>query len=187
MKTKVAKNKKPVAIPAGIIEGVEAFWYNNEKWVAFDGKVLRYHDAPGRIQRMIITACLNDKKSREYMKKCGVEKLSEAFDWWYKCIVGAWDRTPDFLNGKFTADAYNHSCKDFNCIHRGEFCSLAPGLKHWEVATINALKLGFNFEKTALLLHISLPGLKSRIEKIKEKLKAKNMASLIAKAAEFGI
>ena len=187
MQTKLVKKHKLAIMPAGIIEGVEAFWHDNEKWVAFNGQAMLFHEAPGRIQRMIAQACINDTKSQQYMKKYGVEKFSAAFDWWYKCVVGAWDHVPDFMNGKFTADAYNNNCTNTECEHRGRFCSLTAGLKYWEVATINGLKLGLTIEKTALLLNVSTAGLKTRIEKMKEKLGAKNMASLMAKAASFGV
>lgn len=187
MRTNLVKNHQPAIIPAGIIEGVEAFWYNNEKWVAFEGQVMLYHHAPGRIQRMIAQACMDDTKSLEYLKKHGYVKVSEVFEMWYKCVAGAWDNTPDILNGKFTADAYNNNCKDMACKHRGLLCSLDAGLKYWEVATINALKIGLSFEKTALVLNVSLPGLKSRIEKIKEKLGTPNIASMMARATEIGI
>lgn len=187
METKLVKNNKLALLPAGIIEGVEAFWHDNEKWVAFDGHAMRYHEAPGRIQRTIADAFVNDKKSQSYMKKHGVERFSEGFEWWYKCVVGAWDHLPDFINGKFNADAYNSSCNDYTCEHRGRFCSQKVGLNCREVATINALKLGLNFEKTAILLNISMAGFKSRVEKMKEKLDAPNVTSLMAIAAELGI
>jgi len=187
METKLVKKHKRAIIPAGIIEGVEAFWYNNEKWVMVEGHKMRFHDAPGSVQRMIATACMNDKPSKDFMKKQGVEKFSEVFDWWYKCVVGAYDNEPDFLNGKFSADAYNHACTDMSCPHRGKLCSVKVGLKFWEVATINALKVGLSFDKTAVLLNISAAGFKSRVEKIKEKLGANNVASMMAIAAEKGI
>lgn len=188
METKLVKRNKLAIIPAGIIEGIEAFSYKNEKWVAMDGEVTPYHQAPGRIQRMIATAFLNDKRSRDYLEKeMGITGFEEGFEWWYHCVVGALDNVPDFVKGKFTADSYNHNCTKMDCVHRGKFCSVATGLKYYEVATINALKMGLSVEKTAPLLNISVPGLKSRIQLLKEKLGATNERSLMAKAAELGI
>ncbi len=188
METKVVKQNKLAIIPAGIIDGVEAFCYKGEKWVAIDRQAIPYHEAPGRIQRMIANAFLNDKPSQDYLKnKMGITSFEEGFEKWYHCVVGAWDNVPDFLQGKFTADGYSSHCLKTDCIHRGKFCSVATGLRHWEVATINALKLGLSVEKTAPLLNISVSGLKSRIQQLKEKLDAKNERSLMAKATELGI
>ena len=184
METKLQQKSN---IPAGIIEGTEAFWHAGEKWLIHEGRVMKFVDAPIKIKDAIAMAFLNDKKSREYLKKIGFTAFSKAMDMWYKCKLGALDNVPDLLNGKVTPDAFNSSCTDYDCPHRGRFCSLGPGLKNYEVATISAFKAGFTFEQTADLLCVSLPGLKSRVEKIREKLGATNMASMMARAAEYGI
>ena len=184
--TKVQQKTKN-NIPAGIIEGTEAFWYADEKWLIHQGHVMKFMDAPIRIQNMIAMSFLKDKKSRAYLKKIGCTAFSKAFDVWYKCIVGALDCTPDFSDGKFCPDAYNNRCLDNNCPHRGKFCSLGPALKNFEVATVEALKGGFTIKQTATLLFISPATLKSRLEKIKQKLNARNMASMMARATEIGI
>jgi DNA-binding CsgD family transcriptional regulator len=190
MNTKLVKRNKLAIIPAGILEGIESFFdeATQKSWVIFDGRAMPFHDAPGRIQRMFADAFLNDKQSQKYLeKKMKITTFREGFERWLKCKAGGLDHIPDFVNGKFVADGYNNTCKDFDCPHRGIFCSLKPGLKNFEVATISALKGGFTIEQTATLLFISVPGLKSRIDKIKEKLGATNMASLIARADEIGI
>lgn len=187
METKLMKKHSQAIFPAGIIDGIEGFWHSGEKWVMVEGTKMKFEAAPGYVQRLFAVAFQNDRKSQEYMKRHGVVKFSEGFDWWFKCVVGAYDCEPDFMNGKFTPDTFNNTCKDYDCVHRGRLCSLATGLKYYEVATIAALKGGFTEEQTAALLCISLPGLKSRIEKIKTKLGVSNMASMVAKAVEFGI
>lgn len=187
METKVQQNNNMANLPAGIIEGTEAFWFDDEKWLIHQGEAMRFNDAPIKLRNMIAEMFLTDKQSRAYLTKIGVTAFSQAFEMWYRCIIGALDQTPDFTDGNLTADAYNHACKDYRCIHRGHFCSLTPGLKNYEVETLVALKLGETIEHTASMLFVSVPGLKSRIEKIKEKLGATNMASMIAKAVEFGI
>ena len=188
METKLQQNNNPGKLPAGIMQGTEAFWHNGEKWVIHEGQTMRFQLAPGVVQRTIANAFLNDGQSRMYIKNIlGISVFSESLDTWYRCVVGALDETPDFVSGKLQPDAYNRQCADYNCPHRGKLCSLATGLKFYEVATINALKAGFSEEQTAALLYISLPGLKSRIEKMKEKLGATNMASMMARAVEIGI
>jgi hypothetical protein len=187
MRTKLQQTEIKSNIPAGIIEGTEAFWFNNQKWLIHEGKATKFEDAPVKVQNMIAMAFLNDKKSRDYLKKMGVTAFSKGMDMWYRCVLGALDGTPDFKNGKFTPDAYNSACTDTKCPHRGKFCSLGPALKNFEVATIDALKGGFTIEQTATLLFISPATLKSRLEKIKEKLGARNMASMMARATELGV
>lgn len=176
------KNK----IPAGIIEGTEAFWFDEEKWLIHQGEVMKFNDAPIKLRNMIISMFLSDNQSRAYLIKIGLPQFSKAFEMWYKCIIGGIDETPDFGNG-LQPDAFNNQCKDYDCPHRGRFCSLAAGLKYYEVATVAALKAGFNETQTAEMLCVSEAGLKSRIEKIKEKLGATNMASMIARGVELGI
>ena len=187
METKVHQLKLKNNIPAGIIEGTEAFWHEGEKWLIHNGTVMKFEDAPIKLKNMIAMAFLKDKKSRSYLNKIGCTSFSKGMDLWYKCVIGALDQVPDLVNGKLIADAYNSSCADYDCPHRGKFCSTGPGLKNYEVATISALKAGFTLQQTASLLCVSLPGLKSRIEKIKEKLNAPNMAALIARGSELGI
>jgi DNA-binding CsgD family transcriptional regulator len=186
MKTNIMQNEQ-TKLPAGIFEGTEAFWHDNERWIIHEGKVMRFTEAPTKIQDMIAMAFLKDKKSRAYLEKIGYTASSKAMDRWYKCVIGALDEIPDFIDGKFTADAYNRTCTDYDCPHRGKFCSLGPGLKNYEVKTIVALKNGKTIKETASKLFISEAGLKSRVEKLKEKLEAENMAEMIAKAVEFGI
>jgi DNA-binding CsgD family transcriptional regulator len=187
MNAKLMKKQCQSTFPAGIIEGIEGFWHDEEKWVMVEGTKMKFDAAPGKVQRLFANAFVKDRKSQEYMKRHGVTKFNEGFEWWFKCVVGAYDREPDFIDGKFTPDTFNNTCKDYDCVHCGRLCSISTGLKNYEVATIVALKGGFTEEQTATLLFISVPGLKSRIEHIKEKLGATNMASMIAKAVEFGI
>jgi hypothetical protein len=187
METKVLQKNQSRIMPAGIIEGIEGFWHDNEKWVMLEGTKMRYHDAPGYVQRMFACAFMNDLSSREYMKRHGVTAFSEAFDWWFRCVVGAYDFTPDFLNGKFTPDSYNNNCTDTNCPHRGKLCGRASRLNSFDVKTLAALKRGHNFRQTAASLYVSEPGLKSRVTKLREKLEARNIAALTARAAEIGI
>jgi len=174
-------------IPAGIIEGIEAFWFDNEKWIIAGGMVMRFDEAPVFLQNYIVEIFRHDERSRNYLDKLGEKGFSKQFDMWYRCVVGALDETPDFADGNLNADAYNHACTDYKCPHRGKLCSLTAGLKNYEVESLAVLKQGKTIKQAAGELCISIPGLKSRVEKLKEKLKAENMAQLIAKAVEFGI
>lgn len=175
-------------IPAGIFSpGFEAFWHEDEKWVLANGHRMRFKECDSSIRQPIWNAFLNDKQSLAYIAKMGIKKASEVFDTWYRCVIGGLDHVPDFLNDKLTPDAYNNLCGDFACPHRGRLCSRASGLKNYEVQTLFALKNGESLERTASFLCVSLPGMKSRVEKIKEKLEVPNMAALMARTAEFGI
>lgn len=174
-------------IPAGIFSGIEAFYHEGQKWVIANGSTNRFHDCDSSVQQPIWKAFLNDKQSLAYLSRIGVKKASEAFDRWYQCVIGGLDHVPDFHNDKLTPDAYNNLCADMQCPHRGRLCSRATGLKNYEVETLVALKHGKSIEDTASDLCISFPGMRSRVEKIKEKLNVSNMAALMAVTVEIGI
>lgn len=185
MDTNLVKTSRS-PIPAGIFSGIEAFWFENEKWVLYNGTKYRYNEAPTNVKAIIQKEFMNDKKSLSYIKKIGITAASEVFDTWYRCVVGGLDSTPDF-GKKFIPDSYNNMCSDMNCHHRGKLCSRDMGLKNYEVVTLIALKRGESMEQTAQKICVSLPGMKSRVEKIKTKMNVSNMASLIAIATEIGI
>lgn len=185
MDTKVTIETKH-QIPAGLFSGIEAFWYQSEKWIIANGSVQRFHQAPAGVQQMVWKAFFSDKKSQDLIQKMGITKLTETFDTWYKCVVGGLDHVSDF--GKtLVPDAYNNMCADIECAFRGKLCSCESGLKSYEVETLSLLRNGDSIEKTASKLCVSLPGLKSRLEKIKTKLHASNMANLMARTSELGI
>ena len=187
MKANLVKNEAGAKLPAGIIEGTEAFWYNNEKWLIHEGVSMLFIQAPTKIQNMVVEIFRKDNRSQHYLVSQGLVQFSEQFDRWYQCVIGALDETPDFINGNLNADAYNHSCTDYSCPLRGKLCSIATGLLNYEVETITVLKQGLTIDQAADELCISVSGLKSRIEKIREKLAAKNMAEMIAKAVRYRI
>ncbi len=175
-------------IPAGLFTGIECFWSNNEKWILRDGIRMRFDDAPLKIRNMIVDAFFNDKPAQDYLKKIGITAFSEGFEFWYRCRVGALDNTPDFSeDGKFTPDYFNNSCTNYSCPHRGRFCSVAAGLKNYEVESLAELKNGFTIEEAAANVCVSAAGMRSRIEKLKIKMDARNMPHLVAKAVEMGI
>lgn len=174
-------------IPAGIFSGIEAFWYEGEKWVIAHGTTYRFHEAPSTIQQPIWKAFFNDKKSLAYLAKIGLSKHSEVFDRWYRCVVGGLDHVPDFQNDKLTPDAYNNMCGDLQCPHRGRLCSREAGLKNIEVETLTALKTAKNMNQAAEAVHISLPAMKSRIAKMHFNLDVPNTVVLMAIAGELGI
>lgn len=189
METKLVKRNRIALVPFGIIDGIDPFWFNNEKWVRMNGnQFLKFHETSGQTQRLIADACRNDKRSLAYINnKMGITGISGEFDTWYKCVVGGLDEVPDILKGRFTPDAYNNMCTDYDCPHRGRLCGVSSALKSEDVKTIRALKRGKSIAATADDLFISTAGMKSRVEKVKEKLGAPNMASLMARATEIGI
>jgi DNA-binding CsgD family transcriptional regulator len=187
METKLLQKNQSRTMPAGIFEGVEAFWYAGEKWIIQDGVKMRFNDAPIKLRDMIAQAFLRDTHSTAYLKKIGIPEFSKAFEMWYKCVLGALDSIPDFNHGKFTADSFNYACEMADCPNRGKLCGRASGLNSIDVQTLKSLKQGENFKKTAEMLFVSEPGLKSRVTKLRQKLEVKNTAALTARAAEIGI
>jgi len=173
-------------IPAGIFSGIEAFYFEGEKWVISHGSVKRFHECDSSVQQPIWKAFMADKQSMAYLAKIGITKASEVFERWYRCVVGGLDSVPDF-GTHFTPDAFNNLCADYKCPHRGLLCSRATGLKNYEVETIAELKRGESVERASHRLFISPRGMKSRVEKIKEKMNVPNMAALMVTATQLGI
>ena len=175
-------------IPAGIFgHGIEGYWYKNEKWVLAHGKNYRYNEAPTAVKTAIQRAFMNDRKSLAYLAKMGLKKANEIFDRWYQCVIGGLDSMPDILNETLTPDSFNNMCSDSKCPHRGKLCSRALGLRNYEVETIATLQAGESIENAASRLCVSYTGLKSRVEKIKDKLHVRNMAELMAVSGHIGI
>ena len=171
METKLLqKTEMKTKMPAGIMSELKLFWHNGQKWVLYSGKPMLFDDAPGSIQRMIANAFMSDKRSQKYLKGQGVTAFSKGFELWYKCVIGALDCAPDFIEGTFTPDYFNNSCKDFDCPHRGKFCSVAANLKDYEVQSLNVLRNGYTIEESAEILFVSVGCMKSRYEKTKGKI-----------------
>jgi len=182
------KTTQNPTMPAGLFgEGVEAFWHAGEKWILMDGQRIRFNDAPLKVRNMIANVFLHDEPSKAYFRKIGVTGFSSAFEMWYRCVIGALDATPDFINDEFTPDTYNTSCSDFDCPHRGKLCGRKTAINNQDVQTLMALSMGETFRETASYLYISEAGLKSRVTKLRQKIEAKNIAALTARAAEIGI
>lgn len=174
-------------MPAGLFEGVEAFWHNGEKWILAAGHRMRFNDAPIKLRNMIANTFLHDEPSKTYFRKIGVTGFSKAFDMWYRCVVGALDSTPDFIKGRYTPDQFNTACNDIDCPHRGKLCGAKTAINNQDIQTLTALAMGENFRNTAAYLYITEAGLKSRVTKLRQKLEAKNTPALTARAAQIGI
>lgn len=189
MQTKVDIFQNTTRIPAGIISGREGFWdsQTNTKWLAIDGTVKLFDQWPTKIQNEIVAIFLNDIASRNYLRKLGITAFSEAFDRWFQCVVGGLDSVPDFSNNKLTPDAFNNTCQNMACQDRGKLCGRTSKLKSFEVQTIRTLEKGHSLNESAKILCISLPAVKKRVENINIKLGTRNMASMIATSANFGI
>lgn len=176
-------------VPAGFFgNGIEPFYYDSEKWVLAFGVLQRFDTSSSAIQQPIWRAFLNDKQSLEYMAtKMGLKKATETFERWYQCVVGGLDNIPDVLGQKFTPDAFNNLCTNSRCEHRGKLCGRLSGLKTIDVETIQALKAARNMEHAAETIHISLPAMKSRVEKLHVKMNVNNSISMMAHAVQLGI
>lgn len=185
--TKVINSEQENQIPAGLITGIEAFWYKNEKMVIANGTVSRYENAHPEVQKLVYEAFARDTESLNYLSKIGINSFPDTFDRWFKCVVGGLDHVPDILSDKFTPDTYNNLCNDTSCNHRGKLCSRSVGLKNYEIETLVALKQGVSIETAALTLYVSIPTIKSRLEKIKQKLQVPNMAALMVRTTQLGI
>ena len=179
------KEKEPLTnIPAGIFHGTEVFYIGTEAFALHEGIVTTFEDLPSMIKRVFFSAFAKDKKVRHFHEsELNITSVEAQFKQWLFCSFGALDSTPDYLNGKLIPDSFNSACKRKNCPGRGRFCCKASSLKDHEVATLQEIISGKSVKQIADTLHLSVPGTRSRINKLRDKLNAGNMAALAANAA----
>jgi DNA-binding CsgD family transcriptional regulator len=175
-------------IIARMMKGIEPFYINGEKWVDAFGHKVKFNEADTLVQSEILRCYGNDEQSHRYMEHilCITDE-GEKFETWYRCVVGGLDKEPDIINGVFNPDKFNNLCFESICSHRGKFCGTRSGLKDYEVETLTLLKQGHTIEQGAQKIHVSVPGFKSRIDNLKIRLGATNMAALISIASDLGM
>lgn len=173
---------------AKMMRGIEPFYINGEKWVDAFGRKVRFYEADEAIQSEIRRCYENDEQSYIYMKRIlGITDEDEKFETWYRCVVGGLDKEPDIIDGIYNPDKFNNLCVKSYCADRGKFCGTRSALKDYEVETLTILKQGHTIEQGAEKIHVSVPGFKSRIDNLKIRFGAANMAALISIASDLGI
>lgn len=187
MNANVTKTDKSPILAGMIGDGIEPFWYENEKWVLANGVVYRYNDAPTHIKAEILQEFIKDRQSHDYMAKMGITVANEVFERWYQCVVGGLDHVPDIRKEVFTPDAYNNLCADTKCEHRGLLCGRASGIRSWQAETIRAIKDGCSMEKAAEKVHVSHAAVRSRVSKMFEQTGVHTTAQLMCWATELGV
>jgi hypothetical protein len=179
MNTKVRKRSE---IPAGILSDIEIFTVEDGKkiYAIHIGVRKDFSELPSIVQQFFREEAQEDKEFTAFAKRrWGVEAFSEVF--WYRmdCLYGALDETPDFNleTGENTVDV-NSWCGDLDCEMAGKRCRLPHDLKKDEVLTIILVKRGNTVKKMAPQLHIEVPSVVSRVEKLKVKFNANNTPEL---------
>ena len=184
MNTNLREKEVPNNIPAGIFHGTEVFYSGGEAFALHEGTVIIYENLPSMIKRVFFNAYAKDKEAQRFFKtELNITGAESQFKQWLFCKFGALDMTPDYLNGKLTPDSFNSTCKRKKCPGRGRFCGQASSLKDHDVTTLQEIIAGKSVKQIADTLHLSIPGARSRVNKLKDKLKAGNMAALGANAA----
>ena len=188
MKTKLANCEESSKIPAGIFLGTELFSCDGKMYAISYGVRMSFEDLPGSDKRSFIEMYIEDKEGQDFIRKhFGITGFEAGFKKWLFCKFGALDGEPDSINGRVTPDTFNSACVKTNCPGRGKFCGFLSGVKGYELETIHALKAGKTASQIADSLSLSVPAVKSRIERLKEKFQVVNVAALIATVTELGI
>jgi len=188
METKVQKNTNET-IPQWLFQGVEAFTHNGQKYLIIDGKNMLFHQAPGMYQQFFADCFIADKKAQRDLKLFwGITSFEEGFEKWFSCKFGGIDHIADTNNMlDLTPDIYNNTCAETNCPHRGRFCGKTSRLNSWDIQTIQVFGSGHTIQEAAKILCLSIAGVKSRINAIRDKTGARNMAQLISITAHKGV
>ena len=128
-----------------------------------------------------------DKAAQRYIKKAfGLTGFIKSFEKWMFCKFGGLDNVSDIDDdGDLIPDIFNNVCAE-DCPHRGRFCGKGSHLSARDVETLCEMGNGSTIEQAADKLFISVPGMKSRVNTLKEKTNSANMAELILKTAHMG-
>lgn len=189
MDTKV-QNFSSNPIPAGLTgDGIEAFTRDGKKYIIAEGRCTTFEAAKPEHQRHFATLFQKDKEAQHYMKtRMGIVGFMDSFNMWFNCKFGGLDGTPDLDNdgNLISFDAYQNTCAEQNCPHRGKFCSKLVGLKSHEIQLIRELAQGETIEQAAHNVCISHAGAKSKLETIKSKINAPNLAAVMTRTAAMG-
>lgn len=154
----------------------------------YQGKRIHFTELPSMEKRNFIDLYLSDKEGQRFIRDhFGITGFESAFKKWLFCKFGSLDGSPDMVDSRATPDTYNSACHRASCPGRGKFCGQASGVKDFEAATLKKIIAGKTTSEIANELNISHAAVKSRVEKLKIKFNAPNMAALAACAVEIGI
>lgn len=188
MKTKIGSFKEGTKIPAGIFTGTELFAKEGEMYAMHEGKREKFDMLPAPEKDNFIALYLADKEGQKFiLEYFGIQGFNEAFKQWLFCKFGSLDGNPDSINGEITPDKYNSACTKKDCPGRGKFCGIESGLRNHDIETLREIATGKTTKEIAEELHVAVSTVKSRVEKLKEKFSAANVAALAALAADLGI
>lgn len=186
--TKLTKNQTSSNIPAGIFEGIELFAQNGKMFAIENGTVMPFDDLPEAIIQEFLWIFSLDRTAQSFIRKeFHVTSENELFTQWLFCKFGSCDGTPDFIDGAINTDAFNSACKRRKCPGRGKICGCISSLKDYEVETLALLISGHTLSTMSSELLRSVDAIKSRIEKLKSKLKCRNVAQLASIITSLGI
>lgn len=175
-------------IPAGIFRGTEVFVYEKVIYAIYEGRRMRFEELPGMEKRQFVNEYLADKEGQCFIRDTfGIVGFESGFKMWLFCKFGSLDGDPDCIDGKITPDTYNSVCSRTDCPGRGKFCGVAAGLKGYEVETLREIIGGNTAKEVADKLCVSVPAVKSRIEKMKDHYSVTNIVALAALAAQMGV
>lgn len=188
METNVSNLGQSSKVPAGIFIGTEVFAYGEVIYAVSNGRRMLFEELPSMEKRQFVDLYMEDKDGQRFIRdEFGIVGFESGFKKWLFCKFGSLDGDPDGVDGRITPDTYNSVCLNTHCPGRGKFCGCVAGLKSHEVETLRELKSGKTVKEIAHTLHVSIPAVKSRIEKLKERFSVANVVALAALATELGI
>ncbi|WP_294141638.1 LuxR C-terminal-related transcriptional regulator [uncultured Sanguibacteroides sp.] len=188
MGTNVVIDEGNNKFPAGLFTGTEVFVKGYEIYAMHQGQCLLFQNLPSMEKRLFVDQYIMDKEGQRFIRDIlGITGFESGFKRWLFCKFGSLDGDPDCIDGRITPDQYNSACLKINCPGRGIFCGQSSGLKSRDVETLHEFVAGYPVKQIADHLSLSKAAVKSRVERLKEKLSASNGAALAAKAVVLGI
>ena len=183
------QKKSITTIPAGLISGKEAFTVGREKYLQLEGRNFKFDEAPREYRQLFWNKFLSDKESQRYLRtRFGIYAIEQQFDKWFHCKFGGLDHIPDIdKDEELVPDAFNNTCEEKDCPHRGRFCGKDIPLKSYDLKVLGSIARGNTIQQTANELCMSEPGVKSRLDANKIRVGARNTVECISKLTQWGV
>lgn len=179
---------KQRTIPAGLLDDdIEFFNHPDDPEKCYcltGGHVYRVNDAPERVITIIDTDIAAHPEKVEGLVILGYETIEAQREKYCSCCFGAFDGSPDVINGSFMHDEYWPCPERGNCPVEGKLCDgLLVGngeaLTRREIDVLTLVAGGDLDKEIAFKLLISEQTVKVHLKNIREKAGLMNKKDLI--------
>lgn len=172
--------------PAGIDEGFEIYLHNNKVRVLNNGVRMEYTQLPDSTRAIFIREFNYDRNLLMTLQRMGCESGEEMELRFVGCRYGAINGTPDLSGSETTADA--PCCEHMPyCPGYGTVCLIPEKLSRKEFLVAGYIGRGKLDKEISHLLGITLPTVRTYIDRLHRKLNMNNRVEIALWAQNLGI